>query len=105
MGQKKAKKQLDEKGPGFLLDSRLNISEQGVLVVVKINHINKSADCRSKEVTIAICVVFRRQHPEHCVWFWSPQRKRESEELDFIQGRVTNMISVLQHKACNEVER
>lgn len=58
MGQK-AEKQLGEKGPGFLLDSKLNISEECVPVVVKINHIKKSADCGSKEVIIAICVALR----------------------------------------------
>lgn len=71
-------------------------------MVVKINHIKESTDCGSKEVIIAICVALRRQHPEHCVWFWSPQRKRESEELDFTQQRITNMITALQHKACKE---
>jgi len=53
-------------------------------------------------VIIAICVALRRQHPEHCVCFWSPQRKRGSEELNFVQQRVTDKISALQQKACKE---
>lgn len=94
-----------KKDLGSCWTSKFNRSEQCVLVLVKINHIRKSADCGSKKVIIAICVALGRQHLEHRVWFCFPQRKRESEELDFVQQGVTNMITALQHKACKEVLR
>lgn len=58
----------------------------------------------SNYLFIAICVALRRQHPSHCVWFWLPQRKREFEELNLIQQRVTNMGGALDRRSGKPVE-
>lgn len=43
----------------LLLDSKLDICEQCILVVVHIRKVQK--------VIVTICVALRRQHLEHCV--------------------------------------
>lgn len=74
--------------------------------MVKINHVKKSAVCGSKEVIIYLLPSVWRLGGSIQATLSSglPQRKREFEELNLIQQKVTNMGGALDRRSRKPVE-
>ncbi|PKU46304.1 hypothetical protein llap_3372 [Limosa lapponica baueri] len=55
---------------------------------------------RSREVILTLYSSLVRLHLEYRVELWSPQHKRDMNELDHMQGRAMKMIRGLEHLSC-----
>ena len=90
-----------EKDLGFLVDSKVPMSQQGALGAKKAKGIlgctRRSVASRSREVILPLCSALVRLHLECCVQFWAPQSKRERELLDLVQQRPANTMRGLLH--------
>ena len=67
--------------------------QQCALTAQKANHalgsIKRSVASRLREVTLPLCSVLVRPHPEHCVQLWSSQYRRGVDLLKHIKKRAT----------------
>ncbi|PKU44023.1 hypothetical protein llap_5671 [Limosa lapponica baueri] len=91
----------EEKDLGVLVNEKLNITHQCVLVAQKVNYIpgciKRSMASRSREVILPLYPALVKPHWEYCVQLWGPQLKKDMDLLEQVQRRVTKMVRGLEH--------
>ncbi|KFQ68235.1 hypothetical protein N335_12392, partial [Phaethon lepturus] len=89
-----------------LVDEKLGMSQQCVLVTLKANHIlgciQSSVASRSREVILPLCSTLVRPDLESCVQLWSPQHRKDMELLGQVQRRATKMTRGMEHLSCED---
>ncbi|XP_064505691.1 triadin isoform X3 [Pseudopipra pipra] len=90
-----------EKDLGLLVDRKLNVSWQCVLVVQKDNCIlgctKSSMTSRSREVIPSLYSALVRPQLEYCIQLWGPQHKKDVDMLEQVQRGASKLITGLEH--------
>ena len=90
-----------------LVDGKLDTSQKCVLTAQKANHIlgciKVSMASKVREVTF--CSVLVRPHLEYCIQMWSLQYRRDTDLLESIQRRTTNMIQGMEYLSYENRQR
>jgi len=85
-----------EKYLGVLVDKKLNMTWQHVLVAQKgkriLGWIKRSVASMLREVILTLCSALVRPHLESCIQLWSHQHRQDTGLLEEVQRRATKMI-------------
>jgi len=96
LGGHPAGKQPCRKGPGVLVDTKMNTNQQCALVPKRSNAnlgcIMLSTASNLREVILPLCSALVRPHLECYVQFWAPCYRRDKGILERVQQRATKMI-------------
>ena len=55
---------------------------------------NRSIVPETRELLVPLCPAFIRPHLEYCIQLWTPQFKKDTDEVEYSQRRVTRMLKV-----------
>ncbi|PKU48211.1 hypothetical protein llap_1490 [Limosa lapponica baueri] len=86
-----------------MVDERLNMSQQCALAPRKANSIlgctKRSVASRLRDVILFLCSVLVRPHLEYYFQLWCPppEHRKDTDLLERVQRRATEMIGGLEH--------
>ncbi|GAB0188912.1 hypothetical protein GRJ2_001356500 [Grus japonensis] len=106
LGGERIESNPEEKDLGVLVDEKLNMSWQCVLVPQRPNcvlgRIRRSVTSRLREVILPLYSALVRPHLEYCVQLWGSQCKTDMNLLEQVQQRAMKMIRGLDHLSCED---
>jgi len=83
------------------VNEKLDVTQQCVLAAQVANCIlgciKSSVASREREGILPLCSALLRPHLESCVQLCSPQHSRDTDILERVQRRATEMIRGLEH--------
>jgi len=81
---------------GVLVDEKLDTSHQCALTAQKANCFlgctERSMASRVREVILPLCSALVRPHLQPCIQLWSPQHRKDMDQLGQVQRRAKKMV-------------
>jgi len=106
LGDETTESSPEEKDLEVLKDEKLDKIQQCVLAAQKTNCIldciESSVVSRAREVILPLHSFMVRSHLESHVQLWSPQHRKDMDQLEQVQRRATKMTRGLEHLSCEE---
>ena len=96
----------DERDLGVIVQNNLKCSKQCAKVVNTANRIigmiKRSFSYLSKEITIQLYKSLVRPHLEYCVQVWRPHLRKDIDNIEKVQRRITKMVFGLEKLSYEE---